>query len=272
MTQHNDPIRIPVDLTNPGQFFACCGLLELADRLWPGAEVTGHFKIHRFDRATLCISANESFSAGVIVKTFLGCERVTVDPVQPILGSDGKPTNDAKKTQPVAIGLPVNLRLNWWLDEIAGRLNAFKTWGAHKTSFGLIDDMANAIAPENADDNLLFRSPVGMTSRIGVDPRSSWNALDTGYSPNDQNQQPVDTYPAVELLAAVGLQTFSPSVVEDTYLCSPWEQPLPAIAARAAVSGILRMSEQRSYGFTVLSRGKFKFFSKAALTKRSKHV
>ena len=31
-------IKIPVDLTNPGQFFACCGLLELADRLWPGAE------------------------------------------------------------------------------------------------------------------------------------------------------------------------------------------------------------------------------------------
>ena len=33
------PIRIPVKLTNPGQFFACCGLLELADRLWPGALV-----------------------------------------------------------------------------------------------------------------------------------------------------------------------------------------------------------------------------------------
>ncbi len=28
--------------TNPGQFFACCGLLELADRLWPGAEVGLH--------------------------------------------------------------------------------------------------------------------------------------------------------------------------------------------------------------------------------------
>jgi len=31
-------IRINVAPTNPGQFFACCGLLELADRLWPGAE------------------------------------------------------------------------------------------------------------------------------------------------------------------------------------------------------------------------------------------
>src|ERR1700747_1456326 len=31
-------ISVSVDVTNPGQFFACCGLLELADRLWPGAQ------------------------------------------------------------------------------------------------------------------------------------------------------------------------------------------------------------------------------------------
>ena len=31
-------VRVRVDPTNPGQFFACCGLLELADRLWNGAE------------------------------------------------------------------------------------------------------------------------------------------------------------------------------------------------------------------------------------------
>ena len=31
-------IRVRVDPTNPGQFFACCGLLELADRLWGGVE------------------------------------------------------------------------------------------------------------------------------------------------------------------------------------------------------------------------------------------
>ncbi len=35
-----------VDATNPGQFFACCGLLELAHRLWPGSE--GWFEEKRF--------------------------------------------------------------------------------------------------------------------------------------------------------------------------------------------------------------------------------
>ena len=39
MTNYPQPsITVNVDVTNPGQFFACCGLLELADRLWPGAE------------------------------------------------------------------------------------------------------------------------------------------------------------------------------------------------------------------------------------------
>ena len=31
-------MSVMVDVTNPGQFFACCGLLELADRMWSGAE------------------------------------------------------------------------------------------------------------------------------------------------------------------------------------------------------------------------------------------
>ena len=37
MSEPAHTIRIRVDATNPGQFFACCGLLELAARLRPGA-------------------------------------------------------------------------------------------------------------------------------------------------------------------------------------------------------------------------------------------
>src|SRR6266446_4280053 len=46
MNTPNPAIRIAVDPTNPGQFFACCGLLELADRLWQGAE--GWFEGQQF--------------------------------------------------------------------------------------------------------------------------------------------------------------------------------------------------------------------------------
>ena len=42
MTNPEPTIRINVDVSNPGQFFACCGLLELASRLDQNA--TGHFE------------------------------------------------------------------------------------------------------------------------------------------------------------------------------------------------------------------------------------
>jgi CRISPR-associated protein Csx14 len=271
MSEREPNIKIPVDLTNPGQFFACCGLLELADRLWPGAEVAGWFQLHRFDRATFRIGSTAQFDARSIVASLLGCNRTAVDPVQLIRGSDGKPTNDAEKTRPVLIGLPVNLRLNWWLAEIAGRLNEFKTWGSHQTSLSLFDDIANEINLGTVTDETLFRSPVGMTGRFGFDPRSSWNAGDTGFSPNDHSL-PVETYPVVELLAAIALQAFSPRTANDKYFFTPWEQALPAIVARAAVSGAMGLSDSRLYGFAILSRGKFKFFSKAEQSTRSNHV
>ncbi len=52
MTDPKPTIRVNVDPTNPGQFFACCGLLELADRLWPGAEgwfEKGEFRLRPVD-------------------------------------------------------------------------------------------------------------------------------------------------------------------------------------------------------------------------------
>ena len=42
-------ISVPVDLLNPGQFFACCGLFEIADRTWAGVQ--GRFSHDSFDVA-----------------------------------------------------------------------------------------------------------------------------------------------------------------------------------------------------------------------------
>jgi CRISPR-associated protein Csx14 len=36
VTKLEPTIRVEANPCNPGEFFACCGLLELADRLWPG--------------------------------------------------------------------------------------------------------------------------------------------------------------------------------------------------------------------------------------------
>jgi len=251
-----------VDVTNPGQFFACCGLLELAHRLCPGAEVTGGFSAQRFERSRFCIFANAVFTLEDMVKKVLQCERKAVDPYRPIVGSNGKPVADAKKTKPIVFGEPISLRLNWWLDELAGKQTEFKLWGAHLTSEGLITDMVSGVSGVVINDSTVLESRAGMSSRIGLDTRSSWNTLDQGFSPNDQTL-PVDTYPLTELLGAVGLQTFRPGRVDGGYVYACWPAAMPAVVARAVTSGGVRLGGTRRYRFEVGARGKFKFFTKA---------
>src|SRR6266511_1161747 len=115
MSDAKSNITVNVVVTNPGQFFACWGRLELSDRLWPGAEVVGAFAAPRFERSRFCIFANAAFSSSEIIKKILECERKAVDPYRPILGSNRKPIKDAKKTKPFLFAEPVSLRLSWWL-------------------------------------------------------------------------------------------------------------------------------------------------------------
>jgi CRISPR-associated protein Csx14 len=263
-------ISVKVDPTNPGQFFACCGLLELADRLWPGAEIYGNFTEPKNKRSKFTISSTQPLSLEEIVSALLKCERRVVEPYQPILGGDGKPVKDAKKIKPVLLtdGDLLSVRLSWWLDELTGKQTSLKTWSAHSTSEGLISQMAEAIPQSGITEQSAFDFCVGMTSRLGVDTRSSWNTLDEGFSPNDQTL-PVDTYPVTELLAAIGLETFRPTKIKHGYCYACWLTPMPTLVACAIASGSVSIQGISRYRFDVGSRGKFKFFTKAALLERN---
>ena len=55
-----EEIALQVDPANPGQYFACCGLLELAHRMRPGAEAwfaDGHFMLRGLDSAAQLLNA-----------------------------------------------------------------------------------------------------------------------------------------------------------------------------------------------------------------------
>ncbi|MBW3595645.1 MAG: type I-U CRISPR-associated protein Cas8c [Planctomycetes bacterium] len=280
MTNAEPAIQIPVDLTNPGQFFACCGLLELADRLWPNAEIVGEFSRPTFERSQFSILSKSTISTHALITALCSSTRRPVDPYRPIK-KDGKLVNDIRKIKPIRIDVaktvsqqyePVTLRLSWWLDELAGQqVDDFKLWSAHPSSKSLIDDMINAIkVDEIREDNLLDYS-VGMTGRIGLDVRSSWNALDEGFSPNNQNL-PVETYPATELLAAVGLQNFAPISEDNAYVYVRWNSRLPPSVARAAVCGCIALPGSTRYRFHIGKRGRFKYFTRASKVERTNNV
>jgi len=276
MTHPKPNITVKVDLTNPGQFFACCGLLELADRLWPKAEVTAAFTVPRFERSRFSIFSKCGFKAQTLIEALCNSTRTPVDPYVRIQ-KNGKEVKDPKKIKPVRLDLaghdcgrqPVSIRLCWWLNEFAGeQLDDFKLWSAHPSSESLINDMANAIEPDEISDENVFEYSVGMSGRIGLDARSSWNALDEGFSPNNQNLE-VETYPATELLAAVGLQNFVPVGKGNGYYYDCWSVHLPAIVAHAAVSGCISLPGATRYRFQIGKRGRFKCFTKALRIERN---
>src|SRR5437762_2249912 len=99
MNNPEPTIRVAVDPTNPGQFFACCGLLELADRLWPGAE--GWFEPGEFRMAT----------GGGLPDLVEGVSEAALTQL----------VRDDDTASPIEIGSPFRkLRLDWWLDGFAG--------------------------------------------------------------------------------------------------------------------------------------------------------
>src|SRR5262249_43346638 len=96
----------------------------------------------------------------------------------------------------------------------------------------------------------LIKLSAGMTGRFGFDPRSSRNALDTGYSANDLNL-PITTYLFAEMLTAIATQYFFPQrnhqgggitssrgwIKNDVFQYALWIRPLPIILARVAAIG-----------------------------------
>jgi hypothetical protein len=208
MTRAQPTIRVTVDPSNPGEFFACCGLLELADRLWSRSE--GWFSDGRF-----CLSAPGTLSAilqalvsrlpeevtridRVPVKNLIAPLRLTIegaDPVELVL--------DAWMTVKVEKGAVLaapNSPWNFW----SGQQTSLRVWSALREA---LTEQMKTLAPVSYETLFVHRVP--LRGRFGFDPGAAWNALDAGFSPNEQNIK-VASSPALEMLAAVGIQRFRP--------------------------------------------------------------
>jgi CRISPR-associated protein Csx14 len=236
-------LRISLDPRNPGQFFACCGLLELAD-----IQAKGHrafFEVNpRLSRKAEFVLAPAD--NGVIQSILTDLKAGTVVPVD----------HPEPAMAPVLLRLPgSDFTLNWWLNEAQTDKSVLKPWGGKQQGSEICRRLFSALPTEQGAD--LFQTTIYSTTRLGVDPRSAWNALDAGYSPNEQNQQTI-TYPCVEALAAVGLQGFRPARDEKSrrlFTYALWLEALPRVAARAASSAPWEGLAARSYSFTLEDRG-----------------
>lgn len=239
MSNPEPTIRVNVDLTNPGQFFACCGLLELADRLWPGA--TGWFESAAFFMDT----------AGDLPGLIGAISRARLTQIDA----------DDDTGSRIGLGEPFRpLRLDWWRDERAGG-KELKVWAGTMESVRIARAMQNALRhPRFLEPGLL---DVGVVAFDPDDPRKkvepfyfdarrgpNAHSRDVGFSPNDL-QITTSAFPAVEFLCLVGLQRALPARTDRprVFEYHTWGEPLPPCLVPAAVSGRMPRRDRREFQF-----------------------
>jgi hypothetical protein len=241
MNNRDTPICVNVDVTNPGQFFACCGLLELADRLWPGAE--GWFsesdqKFHVLGGGSL-VELVEAIASAELIQANLS------DPY----------------SSPVVIRDPFRpLSIDWWETDLTGARD-LKVWAGTMESFGIARAMQHAMRNKRFHNSDLFDiGMVVMTPNDGgkkkepyyFDARRAPNAhsRDVGFSPNDLGLTSV-AHPAVEFLCLVGLQVARPVLTAQSrvYDYFTWHVPLLPNLLLAASTGSLDLADSHAYRF-----------------------
>ena len=241
-----DPdITVNVDIRNPGQFFACCGLLEISSRIWPESEgwfgITGR-------RTTYCIATNSGHDdpLGEIVRQI--CEPNKVISTD----ADDYPPG----LRPLLLAL-FDLRLDWWIDGGVNKKSPLKMWAGQQTPLRIMTAMQTELQQVKPGRNM-FSQQRPMSGRWGIDAASSWTARGLGYSPDEQNM-PWATYPATEIFAAIGLQRCQPLRIEEMkgrwFSYHIWTCPLGiSVVPAAAVMGKGQIAEK--YVFEAKMRSK----------------
>ena len=274
MTMPKPSFRVGVDVRNPGEFLACCGLLELADRLWPGSEGW-------FDRDEFLVAAEAPADQEALVHLLQALASCSLEPEKN--AGQGKPsatfaslawkrrqkaseaTDGPDRLAPLKFGSPFPLRLDWWREQ-DGTPTRWKLWAGQQTSQSISTDLQAALRSQLAQvSNLagppLFQHRTLLSGRFGFDPGSAWQALDVGFSPNEQGIG-VATSPAAELLAAVGLQRFRLRETEPrgSFVYATWGTPLAPLVARAAAAGAVAAPPLHMYRSRLIFRGSYKGF------------
>lgn len=276
-------IQVAVDPTNPGQFFACCGLLELADRLWPGAEAWfaeggREFRIACEGNLEGVADRLRTTRVQGALTQVLQQERAELEQKKRELRKQRQalPPGEEKRRKELGsmyrsgnlkLPGPFELLLDWWQSDDDATP---KTWAGSQAVIRIAlaaqDGCTKSLTSEvpfgeyrvmrpvvSADDD----EPDDAESTDKVEPfyfdgQRGANALarDIGFVP-DALEIETQAAPVVEFLSLVGLQrcrplpTNRPRVFE--YYTWTWRIPLTVL--QAAVTGSLGDAEAIRYRF-----------------------
>jgi CRISPR-associated protein Csx14 len=259
---------IKVDLLNPGQVFACLGLMEAAEILCGPCE--GRFD-YRSSESAAHFALSVNGAQDPVLETLRFLVRAEAKAIAP-LGSDLSTKKwDVETLQcddsvfPCAVpespaALPMlltdgnlSIQIEHWADA-SGRDNV-KFWAGAagypgtalaRDALNLVRDLGgNELAVAAANP---FNVSAPQSSSFRFDWRRDYIPLDAGFSPNEHGGVEMVGYPFVELLAAMGMQHARPARVDArnklVYRYGVSSSMLPTVFARAVLGG-------QSLGFPV---------------------
>lgn len=263
-------IRIQVDPTNPGQFFACCGLLELADRLSPQTEGW-------FERDSFCLTSKLTLRELLEAAQKITATNEVVDDSDDDEEEDVDDDTDAAVV-PINITSPIVIQLDWWGDK------TLKTWAGSMKVELIFLAMCRAIDPDNSEpfsQAQVVYNPIPVYSLktgklkkpkkrepfyFDADRAANAHSIDIGFSPNDLKLL-TPARPAVEALSLIGLQRCRPEPLDEPrhFAFSTWSKPLVPELVPAAIGGLIEYAGTRYQFVNVFRSGqkKHKAFASA---------
>jgi len=120
------------------------------------------------------------------------------------------------------------------------------------------ENAASEVSPLDYRTSVLDEGGDKAVAPFYFDSRREGTCLDFGFSPDTQ-QMSVESFPAVESLALVGLQRFRPYFDDasnpGSFLYTCWADPLPAVVAAVAACGLVPVRSRGVFRFIKPSRG-----------------
>jgi len=254
-------IRIPVDPFNPGEFFACCGLFELAHRLTAKTQrAEGWFEIDGGQHYQFSIHARNDEGAISLEMVIAFLQKCTLSTERPVA-----------KEGPMVVGEPFDISLD--LRSSYPQSSLTKTFAGQQNLFDIVHALHEVVrqVPQEEIVNIpiwrIRRTTSKMVTAFAM--QKAENVIDAGFSMDVQAERLVSqTQIFLEYFALIGTQRFCPTRSEHPlgriYYAwhTPLTVPLAAVAVSTRLSGIL----QTGFIFHMYkrdSKGRYKGFAPA---------
>jgi CRISPR-associated endonuclease/helicase Cas3 len=243
-------VTIVVDPANPGHYFACCGLFELAARVAANGNNAKPALAWFEQNSATCQWHFHLANTPPLAKLL---KEITAAEIAAL-----NPEDRAKSALEIRLSNGnTNLRLDWWRHE-GGPIGKLKPWAGNTSVRDIADDMRQTINGELATSTTISTEYIlsststannGEPFYFDANRAVNARAQDVGFSIDKLKKGGLristNAAPAVELLALIGLQRTRPSLAlsergrEREYDYHFWREPLPVALLAATVTGLL---------------------------------